>query len=139
MILNPAHGRLGRLGVAGQVGSQPLPVAVAARQTSAAVCANSQFPVLMVQVMCSLSNMEDSHSTAVSTGPPPALGTSTSNGTAATEPGPLPPTSTQAGVEERHGRWLADAPWWEDAACSCEERCGVAPEGRQGDAAEPEI
>lgn len=36
-------------------------------------------------------------------------------------------------------RCLADADWWEDAACCCEERCGVAPEGRQADATEPDI
>lgn len=93
----------------------------------------------MVQTRISLSIMDASHLATVSTGPPPALSTGVCDDTSAAAPGPLPPAVGHVGVEQRHGRWLADAPWWEDAACCCEERCGVPPEGRQADAAEPDI
>ncbi len=84
--------------------------------------------------------MEDSKLATVSAGPPPPpIGNGDRDGTFVAIPGPPPPSAAHAGIEQRHGRWLADAPWWEDAACCCEERCGVAPEGRQGDAAEPDI
>lgn len=73
-------------------------------------------------------------------GPPPV-------GAAPEAPMGVRPHAAPAALKEADGcaterkdeRWLADSNWWEDAACCCEERCGVPPEGRQADATHPDI